>query len=76
MTNGRSGVGALLDTIASLYRARVVLLCFTLEPLSQGDAAALFLREVSNTFAGLVAVSCVGPEGALELAHEFVVAGT
>lgn len=76
MTKDGSGIGGLLDAVASLYRTRVVLLCFTLEPLSQGDEAAQFLREVSNTFAGLVAVSCVGPEAALDLAHEFVVAGT
>ena len=66
----------MLDSIASLYRARVVLLCFTLEPLSRGDAATLFLREVSDAFAGLVAVSCLAPECALDIGHEFVVAGT
>jgi hypothetical protein len=76
MTKDRSGIGVLLDTVASLYRTRVVLLCFTLESLSQGDAAAQFLYEVSNTFAGLVAVSCPSPEAALDLGHEFVVAGT
>ena len=76
MTTGSSEFGALLDSIASLYRTRVVLLCFTLEPLSEGDAAALFLREVSDSFAGLVAVSCLSPECALDIGHEFVVAGT
>ena len=75
MTNGRSRVEGLANTIASPGGGGIVLLCFTPELTSCSGAARQFLNEVANTFAGRVAVSCVRPEGDSDFAHEFVVAG-
>lgn len=75
MTTGRSDIERLVDAVAGLGDTRVVLLCFAQESLSQSDAAGRFLREMADAFAGRVTVSCVRPESASDVAHEFAVAG-
>lgn len=76
MIDDVSGVAGLVDVIAALAGTRLVLLCFPRQSGPESDAAERFIFEVSNSFGGRVAVLCVRPESASELAREFAAAAT
>jgi hypothetical protein len=76
MTDDMLGVGGLADVIAALAGTRLVLLCFPRQSGPRSDEAGRFIYEVSSSFGGLVAVLCVGPEVASELAREFAASAT
>jgi hypothetical protein len=66
-------VKGMLKVVAPGGDRRLVLVCFLAGPDAWWDTAQRFLSEVSQTFGGRVAVACVFPERAPDLAHEFAV---
>jgi hypothetical protein len=76
MMVSKLGISGLVEVIAELGGARLLLLCFTPGPGAQYEAAKRFLDEVSNSFGGRVVVLCIGPVSASELSQEFAIAGT
>lgn len=76
MMASRLGISGLVEGIAALGGTSLVLLCIPPESGSHSDAAGRFLNEVLSSYGGRIAVLCLGPASASELAHEFAVVGT